>query len=70
MTFGRFSHLFGDILAIEIRKETKRLGIAIEGGADTKLKKIRVRQITVSDLVYSYILIVIMFLVPFKCVIY
>jgi hypothetical protein len=44
--YKEFSGLFGDILTIEIKKTTQRLGIAIEGGMNTKLKILKIREVT------------------------
>lgn len=43
-----FTDLEGDILHIKVTKVVKKLGIAIDGGANTKQKAVIIREISVS----------------------
>ncbi len=47
-SYGGYNNLHGDIVAITITKVVKKLGIAIDGGANTKQKAVIVREISVS----------------------
>lgn len=47
-SFGGFTDLEGDILHINVSKIVKKLGIAIDGGANTKQKAVIIREISVS----------------------
>lgn len=47
-TFAGFTDLQGDILHINVTKVVKKLGIAIDGGANTKQKAVIIREISVS----------------------
>ena len=47
-SFGDFTDLEGDILYINVTKIVKKLGIAIDGGANTKQKAVIIREISVS----------------------
>lgn len=49
-SFGGFTDLEGDILHINVSKVVKKLGIAIDGGANTKQKAVIIREISVSVL--------------------
>lgn len=45
-SFGGFTELEGDILHISVTKVVKKLGIAIDGGANTKQKAVIIREIS------------------------
>ena len=47
-SFGGYSNLHGEILTIPVTKVNKKLGMAIDGGANTKQQAVTIRQITVS----------------------
>ena len=47
-SYGGFTDLEGDILHISVTKVVKKLGIAIDGGANTKQKAVIIREISVS----------------------
>lgn len=47
-SFGGYDNLFGDIVTVRITKVVKKLGIAIDGGANTKQKAVIIREISVS----------------------
>ena len=47
LLFGGYSNLHGEILTIPVTKVNKKLGMAIDGGANTKQQAITIRQITV-----------------------
>lgn len=47
-SYGGFTDLHGNILRIKVTKVVKKLGIAIDGGANTKQKAVVVREISVS----------------------
>ena len=47
VSFGGFTNLHGEILTIPVTKVNKKLGMAIDGGANTKQVAITIRQITV-----------------------
>lgn len=47
-SFGGYSNLLGEILTIPVTKVNKKLGMAIDGGANTKQQAVTIRQITVS----------------------
>jgi hypothetical protein len=46
LLFGGYSNLHGEILTIPVTKVNKKLGMAIDGGANTKQQAITIRQIT------------------------
>lgn len=46
-SFGGFTDLEGDVLYINVTKVVKKLGIAIDGGANTKQKAVIIREISV-----------------------
>ena len=50
ISFGGYTNLFGEILTIPVTKVNKKLGMAIDGGANTKQVAITIRQITVCPL--------------------
>ena len=52
--FGGYTNLHGEILTIKVTKVCKRLGIAIDGGANTKQKAVIIREISVSQLHARY----------------
>ena len=52
-SYREFTNLNGEVLTVEIHKTTKRLGIAIVGGSDSKIKIIKIKEITVSVVVVS-----------------
>ena len=43
--YAGFTNLYGEIITIEIKKVAKRLGIAVDGGANTKQKEVKIREI-------------------------
>ena len=47
-SYAGFTDLHGDIMTIEVTKVVKKLGIAIDGGANTKQKAVLIREISVS----------------------
>ena len=47
-TFAGYTNLHGEILTITVTKVCKKLGIAIDGGANTKQKAVIIREISVS----------------------
>lgn len=47
-SFGGYTNLHGEILTVTITKVCKKLGIAIDGGANTKQKAVIIREISVS----------------------
>lgn len=47
-TFAGYSNLKGQIFRINVTKVCKKLGIAIDGGANTKQKAVIIREISVS----------------------
>ena len=47
-SFAGYSNLKGQLFRINITKVCKKLGIAIDGGANTKQKAVIIREITVS----------------------
>ena len=47
-SYGGFTDLEGEILHINVTKIVKKLGIAIDGGANTKQKAVIIREISVS----------------------
>lgn len=47
-SFGGYTDLEGDILTVSVTKVCKKLGIAIDGGANTKQKAVIIREISVS----------------------
>ena len=47
-SFAGFTDLEGEILHINVTKVVKKLGIAIDGGANTKQKAVIIREISVS----------------------
>ena len=47
-SFAGYSNLKGQIFRIKITKVCKKLGIAIDGGANTKQKAVIIREISVS----------------------
>lgn len=47
-SFGGFTDLLGNIVHVNITKVVKKLGIAIDGGANTKQKAVIIREISVS----------------------
>ena len=49
-TFAGYTNLHGEILTITVTKVCKKLGIAIDGGANTKQKAVIIREISVSQL--------------------
>jgi hypothetical protein len=46
VSFGGYTNLHGEILTIPVTKVNKKLGMAIDGGANTKQVAITIRQIT------------------------
>ena len=48
-SFGGYTGLEGDIRTVVITKVVKRLGIAIDGGANTRQKAVIIREISVSS---------------------
>ena len=48
ISYGGFTDLEGSILHINVTKVVKKLGIAIDGGANTKQKAVLIREISVS----------------------
>ena len=50
-SYAGYTDLEGDILHISVTKVVKKLGIAIDGGANTKQKAVIIREISVSILV-------------------
>lgn len=57
--FGDYTNLHGEILTIRVTKICKRLGIAIDGGANTKQKAVIIREISVSQLHIKSAMVVI-----------
>lgn len=53
-SFAGFTELEGDVLHIKVTKVVKKLGIAIDGGANTKQKAVIIREISVSILCNAY----------------
>ena len=53
-SFGGYTDLEGDIVVVTVTKVCKKLGIAIDGGANTKQKAVIIREISVS-LPYTFI---------------
>ena len=47
-SFGGYTDLQGDILTVSVTKVCKKLGIAIDGGANTKQKAVIIREISAS----------------------
>lgn len=47
-SYGGYDNLHGNILTINVTKVTRKLGIAIDGGANTKQKAVIIRELTVS----------------------
>lgn len=47
-SYGGYTDLEGDVLHINVTKVVKKLGIAIDGGANTKQKAVIIREISVS----------------------
>ncbi len=47
-SFGGYENLYGHIFNVTITKICKKLGIAIDGGANTKQKAVIIREISVS----------------------
>ena len=52
-SFAGYSNLKGQLTKVTITKVNRKLGIAVDGGANTKQKAIIVRQIVVSKPMYS-----------------
>lgn len=50
-SFGGYTNLVGDIVSVTVTKVCKKLGIAIDGGANTKQKAVIIREISVSHCV-------------------
>ena len=48
MSYGGYTDLHGEILSATVSKVCKKLGIAIDGGANTKQKAVIIREISVS----------------------
>lgn len=48
-SFAGYTDLHGEILTITVTKVNKKLGIAIDGGANTKQKAVIIREISVSE---------------------
>lgn len=44
-SYGGFTNLHGEIVTIEIKKVATRLGIAVDGGANTKQREVKIREI-------------------------
>jgi len=49
-SYGGYEGLHGEILSLTVTKVCKKLGIAIDGGANTKQKAVIIREIAVSEL--------------------
>ena len=47
-SFAGYTDLEGDIVTVTVTKVCKKLGIAIDGGANTKQKAVIIREISVS----------------------
>lgn len=47
-SFGGYTNLVGDIVTVTVTKVCRKLGIAIDGGANTKQKAVIIREISVS----------------------
>ena len=47
LSHGGYTDLHGEILTVTVSKVCKKLGIAIDGGANTKQKAVIVREISV-----------------------
>ena len=47
-SFGGYTDLEGEIVTVAVTKVCKKLGIAIDGGANTKQKAVIIREISVS----------------------
>lgn len=47
-SFAGFTDLEGEIIHVNVTKVVKKLGIAIDGGANTKQKAVIIREISVS----------------------
>lgn len=52
LSYGGYENLHGKILNITVTKICKKLGIAIDGGANTKQKAVIMREIAVSDSIH------------------
>lgn len=48
-SFAGYTGLQGEILTVTVSKICKKLGIAIDGGANTKQKAVIIREISVSS---------------------
>ena len=56
LSFGGYTGLKGSIVTVTVTKVSRKLGIAVEGGATTKNQKgVVIRQITVSELKNEHI---------------
>ena len=47
-TYAGYTGLKGKIMTVNVTKVTRKLGIAVDGGSNTKQKAVIIRQITVS----------------------
>ena len=47
-SYGGYTDLHGEIVTVTVNKVCKKLGIAIDGGANTKQKAVIIREISVS----------------------
>ena len=47
-SYAGYSGLTGDLVTVTITKVTKRLGIAVNGGAETKQVAVKIKEIIVS----------------------
>ena len=47
LSYGGYTDLHGEILTVTVSKVCKKLGIAIDGGANTKQKAVIIREISV-----------------------
>ncbi len=56
-SYGGYENLYGQFVTITITKVCKRLGIAIDGGANTKQKAVIIREISVSEITLLCIII-------------
>ena len=54
-SFGGYTGLIGDIVTVNVSKVCKKLGIAIDGGANTKQKAVIIREISVSTTYITYL---------------
>lgn len=52
-SFGGFTELQGNIVHVTVTKVVKKLGIAIDGGANTKQKAVIIREMSVSTLAFN-----------------